>query len=349
MAEDIANVLGVSNKLEHFFDGDEIKITWAVGHLLNLKMLDDYDPKFKDWHKSVTDLPYVPSEFKLRPEKRTKKQLDAILKLIKSNEVTEIVNACDAAREGELIFRRIITYAELSTQISRMWMQSMTPKAILQAFESRKSGSDFQSLSDAAFARSEADWIIGMNGTRIANKHLPRKKGQKTATSLGRVQTATLAMIVDHELEILSHVPEPYWQLHGTFAHKSGRWVGKWLRTTSSQKDWTDDRIYDENEKIELESKLKKASTVTVSEKSRIKKERPPLNLDLTTLQKRTNSLWSWTSTRTLKTAQDLYDSFKLITYPRTDSQYLPDDMKDVVHETIKNLGSQKEYAEFST
>jgi len=349
VAEDIANVLGVSKKTEHFFDGDEIKITWAVGHLLNLKMLDDYDPKFKDWHKSVTDLPYVPSEFKLNPEKRTKKQLDAILKLIKSKDVTEIVNACDAAREGELIFRRIITYAELSTQISRMWMQSMTPEAILQAFESRKSGDEFQALSDAAFARSEADWIIGMNGTRIANKHLPRKKGQRAATSLGRVQTATLAMIVDHELEILSHIPEPYWQLQGTFSHTSGQWVGKWVRSGTSKKEWKDDRIYDETEKNELESKLKDATTISVSEQSRIKKERPPLNLDLTTLQKKTNSLWSWTSTRTLRTAQDLYDSFKLITYPRTDSQHLPDDMKDVVNETIKKLGTQKEYSQFSS
>ncbi|MDA0842513.1 MAG: DNA topoisomerase [archaeon] len=348
VAQDIASVLGVSKKTDHYYDSPDLKITWASGHLLGLKMLDDYDPKFKDWQKSVEDLPYIPKQFQFQPEKRTKKQLDAILKLIKEDGVQEIVNACDAAREGELIFRRIIEFANLSKKISRMWIQSMTPKAISQAFESRKDGSEYQSLSDAAYARSEADWIIGMNGTRIANKHLPRRKGQKVATSLGRVQTATLAMIVDHELEVLSHIPEPYWQLHATFAHKGGSWTGKWSRSTPTPAEQKQDRIYEPSEKQTLESILQNNSSVSVDEITRTKNERPPLNLDLTNLQKKTNSLWSWTSTRTSKVAQDLYDSFKLITYPRTDSQYLPEDMKDTIVETIQSLSQQNNYKQYS-
>lgn len=348
VAQDIASVLGVSKKTDHYYDSPDLKITWASGHLLGLKMLDDYDPKFKDWQKSVDQLPYIPQQFQFIPEKRTKKQLDAILKLIKEDGVNEIVNACDAAREGELIFRRIIEFADISTETTRMWFQSMTPKAISHAFDTRKTSAEYQSLSDAAYARSEADWIIGMNGTRIANKHLPRKKGQRVATSLGRVQTATLAMIVDHEIEVLSHIPEPYWQLHATIAHEGGLWTGKWSRSTPTPPEQKEDRIYELTEKQSLESILRNDSSVLVDEITRTKNERPPLNLDLTNLQKKTNSLWSWTSKRTLSVAQDLYDSFKLITYPRTDSQYLPEDMKDTITETIKHLGQQKDYAQFA-
>ena len=348
VASDIAQVLGIDKKTEHFFDGDTIKVTWAVGHLLTLQMLDDYDSKFKNWHSSLEDLPYVPEKFQIQPVKRTKKQLDAILKLLKSNSVEEIVNACDAAREGELIFRRIVEYANSSSTITRMWMQSMTPKAIATAYEQRKGGDDYAALSDAAHARSEADWIIGMNGTRVANRYLPKKRGQRTATSLGRVQTATLAMIVDHEIEVLSHIPEPFWQLHATFDHEGGTWIGKWSRNGESKENQKPDRIYDAEEKERIEKILSEKNDVSVSEQSRTKNERPPLNLDLTNLQKKANSLWSWSSSRTLKVAQDLYDTFKLITYPRTDSQYLPDDMNDVVMETITSLSKQKDYTSFS-
>ena len=214
VANDIAKVLGATSKSDTHWQGNDIIVTWAIGHLLQLKYMDDYDEAFKDWRKTIDRLPYIPETFEYKPiGGRGKKQLSAINKLIKSKDVEEIVNACDAAREGELIFRTIVKHSKTKTKTSRMWLQSMTKDSIQQAWEGRASGEDYNALRDAEYSRSEADWIIGMNGSRVANSFLPRKKNERSAISLGRVQTATLAMIVSHELEVLSHIPLPYWQL----------------------------------------------------------------------------------------------------------------------------------------
>ena len=224
VAEDLANILGVRSKQETHWVSDDIIITWAIGHLLELKYMDDYDEAFKNWRGTVDRLPFIPTDFQYKPKSgRGKKQLSAILKLIKAKGVTEIVNACDAAREGELIFRTIVQHAKTKVPTSRMWMQSMTADAMLKAFEERQSGNTYQALSDAAYSRSQADWIIGMNGSRIATR-LPQNR-DRSANSLGRVQTATLAMVVDHELEVLSHVPVPYWQLNATFHAGDATWT----------------------------------------------------------------------------------------------------------------------------
>ena len=204
VANDIANVLGISKKTDSHWDSDEIKVTWAVGHLLQLKYMDDYDADFKDWRKTVDRLPYIPEEFQYKPiGGRNKKQLQAIIKLIKDKSTTEVVNACDAAREGELIFRTIMHHSKSKSKTTRMWLQSMTKDSIQTAWDGRQPGENYSSLMDAAYSRSESDWVIGMNGSRIANSFLPKKRNEKTAISLGRVQTATLAMIVDHEIIIL--------------------------------------------------------------------------------------------------------------------------------------------------
>ena len=349
VAEDLANVLGVSKKLETHWHSEDIVITWAIGHLLELKYMDDYDNEFKNWRGTIDRLPFIPDSFQYKPKGgRGKKQLSAILKLMKDKSVTEIVNACDAAREGELIFRTILEHSKVKTPTSRMWMQSMTYDAMLKAFETRKSGETYQALSDAAYSRSRADWIIGMNGSRIATR-LPQNR-DRSANSLGRVQTATLALVVDHELEVLSHIPVPYWQLNGTFVAGEAHWTGRWERTghkdDSDRPEYKSHRIMEASEKEEIETMLASPGDFTTEEKSRTKKEQPPLNFDLTTLQKRANSMWSWSAKRTLSVAQDLYDKFKLTTYPRTDSKYLPEDMPETVAKTLDNLGGQSDYAE---
>ena len=349
VAEDLANVLGVGKKLETHWHSEDIIITWAIGHLLELKYMDDYDNEFKNWRGTIDRLPFIPDAFQYKPKGgRGKKQLSAILKLMKDKSVTEIVNACDAAREGELIFRTILEHSKVKTPTSRMWMQSMTYDAMLKAFETRKSGDTYQALSDAAYSRSRADWIIGMNGSRIATR-LPQNR-DRSANSLGRVQTATLALVVDHELEVLSHIPVPYWQLNGTFVAGEANWTGRWERTghkdDPDRPEYKSHRIMEASEKEEIETMLASPGDFTTEEKSRTKKEQPPLNFDLTTLQKRANSMWSWSAKRTLGVAQDLYDKFKLTTYPRTDSKYLPEDMPETVAKTLDSLGGQSDYAE---
>ncbi|MEC8816384.1 MAG: DNA topoisomerase, partial [Candidatus Thermoplasmatota archaeon] len=349
VAEDLANVLGVGKKTETHWHSDDIIITWAIGHLLELKYMDDYDVAFKNWRGTVDRLPFIPDNFQYKPKSgRGKKQLSAILKLVKDKSVSEIVNACDAAREGELIFRTIVQHAKTKTPTSRMWMQSMTYDAMLQAFENRQSGDDYQALSDAAYSRSQADWIIGMNGSRIATR-LPQNR-DRSANSLGRVQTATLAMVVDHELEVLSHVPVPYWQLNATFRAGDATWTARWERTghkdDPERPEYKAHRIMDAAEKDSIETILSSDEAFQTEEQQRTKKEQPPLNFDLTTLQKRANSLWSWSAKRTLGVAQDLYDKFKLTTYPRTDSKHLPEDMHETVAKTLDQLGAQGDYSE---
>ncbi|MEC7503646.1 MAG: DNA topoisomerase [Candidatus Thermoplasmatota archaeon] len=349
VAEDLANVLGVGKKTETHWHSDDIIITWAIGHLLELKYMDDYDVAFKNWRGTVDRLPFIPDNFQYKPKSgRGKKQLSAILKLVKDKSVSEIVNACDAAREGELIFRTIVQHAKTKTPTSRMWMQSMTYDAMLQAFENRQSGDDYQALSDAAYSRSQADWIIGMNGSRIATR-LPQNR-DRSANSLGRVQTATLAMVVDHELEVLSHVPVPYWQLNATFRAGDATWTARWERTghkdDPERPEYKAHRIMDAAEKDSIETILSSDEAFQTEEQQRTKKEQPPLNFDLTTLQKRANSLWSWSAKRTLGVAQDLYDKFKLTTYPRTDSKHLPEDMHETVAKTLDQIGAQGDYSE---
>ena len=259
VANDIANVLGVKGKHETHWEGSGLVVTWAVGHLLQLKYMDDYDAAFKDWRKTVDRLPFVPETFEYKPiGGRGKKQLTAVSKLIKDKSVTEIVNACDAAREGELIFRTIVQHTKSKVQTSRMWLQSMTKDAITTAYEQRKDGTEYNALMDAAYARSEADWIIGMNGSRIANSFLPRKRNERAAISLGRVQTATLAMVVDHELEVLGHKPLPFWQLNADFTAGEARWNARWERTNHvdnpDEPDYKPHRIVEQAEHDRLKA-----------------------------------------------------------------------------------------------
>lgn len=354
VANDIANVLGVKGKHETHWQGDGIVVTWAVGHLLQLKYMDDYDAAFKDWRKTVDRLPYVPETFEYKPiGGRGKKQLTAVSKLIKDKSVTEIVNACDAAREGELIFRTIVQHTKSKAKTSRMWLQSMTKDAITTAYEGRRDGAEYNALKDAAYARSEADWIIGMNGSRIANSFLPRKRNERAAISLGRVQTATLAMVVDHELEVLAHKPLPFWQLNADFKAGDASWNARWERANHvdnpDEPDYKPHRIVEQAEHDRLKAIVESGAKADVEETRRDAKEKPPLNFDLTSLQREANNLWSWSAKRTLGIAQNLYADLKLTTYPRTDSRHLPTDMKEEISKIVRQLGAQDDYNNHSS
>ncbi len=349
VAEDIAKVLGVGQKTDTHWLSDDIVITWAVGHLLELKTPEEYDDRLKDWRKSVDLLPFIPESFELKPNSgrgNNRKQLTAIKKLISPKNCTEIVNACDAAREGELIFRRIIEFAKSKVPMSRMWLQSMTPDSILKAYDGRQDAETYSLLRDAAVSRAEADWIIGMNGSRIASTFLRTGRNDGTSMSLGRVQTATLAMIVDKELDILGHDAKPFWELEAEFKSDDCQWSARWERRNNVE-DKEDPltkahRITQESEKKILEDLIGSDGDYITTQKHRDSKENPPLNFDLTTLQREANSTWSWTSRRTLSVAQELYDTHKLTTYPRTDSRHLPEDMMESIGKTIKQLGAQE-------
>ena len=355
VATDIAKVLGVNSKKDTHWESDEIWITWAVGHLLELKTPEEYDESFKNWRKSIEKLPFIPDKFQLKPitgRSSNRKQLTAIKKMITSKECTEVVNACDAAREGELIFRRIIEFSKVKCKTSRMWLQSLTADSIQNAWGNRAASSDYEPLRDAAVSRAEADWIIGMNGSRVAATFLRTGRNDKKSLSLGRVQTATLGMIVDHELSILSHNPAPFWELEGNFESGDAKWTARWER--ADHKDDPENperkahRIIESSEKEMLEGILESEGEFTVSQSERDSKEKPPLNFDLTSLQREANNLWSWSARRTLSVAQELYDTHKLTTYPRTDSRFLPEDMMESVSKTIRQLGAQDKLNEHS-
>ena len=351
VAADIATTLSVTKKLETHWESDDIIVTWAVGHLLELKTPEEYDDSFKNWHKSLDKLPFIPSNFQLKPiggRGSNKKQLTAIKKLITNKQCTEVVNACDAAREGELIFRRIVQFANIKASSSRMWLQSMTKDAIMNAWNIRKDASDYNDLRDAAESRAEADWIIGMNGSRVASTLLRVGRRDRKSLSLGRVQTATLAMIVDHELKILSHNPEPFWSLEAQFQSPEALWTARWERINHKddpeRPEHKAHRITDLSEKEEIEKLLANNDGFIVDQTERESAEKPPLNFDLTSLQREANNLWSWSARRTLSVAQELYDTHKLTTYPRTDSRYLPEDMVETISKTIRQLGAQESF-----
>ena len=348
VASDIAKVLGVAAKEDTHWQSEEIIVTWAVGHLLELKTPEEYDAAFKNWRGTIDKLPFIPEDFELKPitgRGNNRKQLTAIKKLITAKSCTEVVNACDAAREGELIFRRIVEFAKVKKPMSRMWLQSMTNDSIQDAWDNRATSSDYEPLRDAAVSRAEADWIIGMNGSRVAATFLRTSRNDKKSLSLGRVQTATLAMIVDHELDVLSHNPEPFWELEAKFDSGPANWSARWER--ANHKDDPDrpefkaHRIMEKSEKEMLESVLESEGDFSVSQKDRDSKEKPPLNFDLTSLQREANNMWSWSARRTLSVAQELYDTHKLTTYPRTDSRHLPEDMMEEISKTIRKLGAQ--------
>jgi DNA topoisomerase III len=314
--------------------GDEYIVSWAVGHLVGLADPEAYDERLKKWR--FADLPIVPEKFKLVPnDDKAKKQLNAIHKLMKSKDVDLIVNACDAGREGELIFAYTYETSGVKKPVKRLWLNSMTKKAIQEAFEHLRDGDEMKLLEEAARSRSEADWLVGMNATRAASIRL--RAAFDGAVSLGRVQTPTLALLVRRELAIRAFVPEPYWLVEANFAATGDRlYSGRYLGGK---------RIPEAEATKIVEESRDKPGLVTKLEKKE-ERERPELLYDLTSLQRNANVLFGFSARRTLAAAQKLYEEHKAITYPRTSSRFLTSDMITEIKPTADFVGRNSKYTE---
>ncbi|MDP7001292.1 MAG: DNA topoisomerase [Candidatus Poseidoniaceae archaeon] len=339
VAEDIARVLGAGEKKTSYWQGEGVFVSWAIGHLLELQSPEEYDDKYRRW--TLEHLPIFPDEFLMKPksDKSRKKQLKSIIDLLKTGDIDEVINACDAAREGELIFWEIIKHSKTDSTKSRMWLQSLTSSAIKQAYERRRPASEYSGLRDAAVARAEADWLIGMSCSRAMSIRMPNER-DRSPYSIGRVQTPTLAILVDRELEHLSHVPMPYWTIKADVSAGDAFWSAEWARQSGEHRD----RITSSEELEKVQSALSSDGEVTIEESIKSRQERSPLCFDLTTLQRHASNQWSWSATYTGQIAQSLYDEYKLTTYPRTDSKYLPNDMRESVNDLIKDLSKQSEF-----
>ena len=315
-------------------ESDDYVVSWAVGHLVGLAEPDTYDPKLKRWR--FADLPIVPEKFRLVPnDDKAKKQLKAVHNLMRRSDVTRVVNACDAGREGELIFAYLFETAGVDKPVERLWLNSMTKKAIQSAFEELRPAEEMRRLEEAARSRSEADWLVGMNATRAASIRL--RAAFDGAVSLGRVQTPTLALVARREQEIRAFVPEPYWLVEAAFeATAERRYRGRYLGGK---------RIAEAEAEAIVAACAGRAGEITKLEKTE-ERERPQLLYDLTSLQRHGNTLYGFSARRTLGAAQRLYEEHKAITYPRTNSRFLTSELIGEIKPTAELVGrADRRYA----
>ena len=349
VAQDIVRALtpvaGKFEKHDDHFESDRYVVTSAVGHLVEIQAPEQYDVKRGKW--SFANLPVIPPHFDLKPVDKTKSRLSAVVKQAKRKDVTALVNACDAGREGELIFRLIEQYAgggkPLGKPVKRLWLQSMTPQAIREGFEHLRSEQQMQGLADAARSRSEADWLVGINGTRAMTAFNSRDGGF-FLTTVGRVQTPTLAVVVEREEQIRKFVSRDYWEIHASFLAEAGEYAGKWFgpnwKADAEDKEKKAERVWDARRAIEIADAVRgKAATVT--EESTPKTEASPGLFDLTSLQREANGRFGFSAKTTLALAQSLYEKHKALTYPRTDSRHLPEDYVPVVKQTFEMLADK--------
>jgi DNA topoisomerase III len=340
VGRDLSHALpGAFQKHEGYLESESHVVTWAVGHLVQLAEPDEYDPKYKKWR--MADLPIVPDEFRLVVrDERSKKQFGVINRLLKRTDVDDVVNACDAGREGELIFAWTYEKAAAKKPVERLWLSSMTSAAIKQAFGALKPATEFARLEEAARSRSEADWIVGMNSTRAATIRL--RSSFDGAVSLGRVQTPTLAILARREEEIRAFVPEPYWLVDATFEPSGGeggrRYHGRYHAGSQPRM-----KTAEEAEAI-VAAVRDQSGEITKLETS-TKKERAPLLYDLTSLQRDANTRFGFSARRTLAAAQRLYEEHKALTYPRTNSRFLTGDMVPELKPIAALVGHHREYA----
>jgi DNA topoisomerase-3 len=336
VGQDLARVLkGPFQKGEGWLEGPEHVITWAVGHLVQLAEPDEYDPKLKRWR--MDDLPIVPERFKLVVrDERSRKQMSVVTKQIGRDDIGEVVNACDAGREGELIFAYLYEKAKGKKPVSRLWLNSMTNAAMKEAFTSLRPAEDFARLEQAARSRSEADWIVGMNATRAATIRL--RSSFDGAVSLGRVQTPTLAIIARREEEIKAFVPEPYWLVDATFEAEGKRVYAGRFHEGAKPRIAT----AEEAEAIVRACEGKPGLIRKLEKKEQ--REKAPMLYDLTTLQREANNRYGFSAKRTLAAAQRCYEEHKALTYPRTNSRYLTSDMVAEIKPIAELVGAHSEY-----
>jgi DNA topoisomerase-3 len=338
VAGDISKALGKFEKNADFYENDQYVISSAVGHLLTIAVPEQFEVKRGKW--TFAHLPVIPPHFDLLPIEKNEARLKVLVKLIKRKDVTAIVNACDAGREGELIFRYIVQYAKSDKPIQRLWLQSMTPAAIRDGFAHLRTDGEMIPLADAATCRSESDWLIGINGTR-AMTAFNSKTGGFHLTTVGRVQTPTLAILVEREEKIKKFIPRNYWEIHGTFGAQAGEYAGRWFDEKFSKKEGDDqlkqERVWGVSFAEAIKTKcLGKPGIVT--EESRPTTSMSPQLYDLTTLQREANGRFGFSAKNTLGLAQALYEKHKVLTYPRTDSRALPEDYLETVKTTLGML-----------
>ena len=346
VANDIAKALGGFTKQKDFLESDDYVLSSAVGHLVEIGMPEEEEVKRGKW--TFAQLPAIPSAFALKPIEKTEDRLKLLLKLLKRKDVTGLINACDAGREGELIFRYIVQYAKAKHPIQRLWLQSMTQNAIRDGFKKLESGETYEPLADAAVCRSESDWLVGINGTR-AMTAFNSKSGGFQLTTVGRVQTPTLAILVEREEKIKAFVSRDYWEVVANFAASGGEYTGRWFDEKFKKTDdegLRAERLWDAKKANALVAKCLGKPGI-VEEESKPTTQAPPMLFDLTSLQREANSRFGFSAKTTLGLAQALYEKHKVLTYPRTDSRALPEDYIPTVNETLKVL-KEGEYNTFA-
>ncbi|MES2280307.1 MAG: DNA topoisomerase III [Pseudomonadota bacterium] len=349
VAQDIVRAItptaGKFEKHDEYFESDEWLITSAVGHLVEIQAPEEFDVKRGKW--SFANLPVIPPYFDLKPMDKTKTRLNAIVKLTKRKDVSALVNACDAGREGELIFRLIQQYAKSKHPVKRLWLQSMTPAAIREGFETLRSEKQMQGLADAARSRSEADWMVGINGTRAMTAFNSRDGGF-FLTTVGRVQTPTLSVVVEREEKIRKFISRDYWEIHATFLAEAGEYPAKWFDpkwkkaianadNAEPDAELKADRVWSEKEARAIAEAVR-GKSATVTEESKPTTQAAGQLFDLTSLQREANGKFGFSAKTTLSIAQSLYERHKALTYPRTDSRALPEDYLPVVKKTFEML-----------
>ena len=337
VASDVARALGGLKKVDEHFEDDRYLISSAIGHLVELALPSELDVKRGKW--SFANLPIIPDQFELRPIEKTKARFNMLKRLMQRKDVDLLINACDAGREGELIFRYLVKSSGVKKPVRRLWLQSMTPDAIREAFQHLRSDEEMIPLAKAAVCRSESDWLVGINGTRAMTAFNTRTAGGFQLTPVGRVQTPTLAILAEREDKIHHFKPRTYFEVFGDFEVKAGTYGGRWFREDFSRNDDEDaraERIWDKANADEIKNRcLGKAGVATEERKPTT--QAPPLLYDLTSLQREANAR-GFSAKRTLQIAQQLYERHKVITYPRTDSRFLPEDYLPTVKATLSKI-----------
>jgi len=336
VGRDIASALGRHRNEKGALTGDGWTVTWALGHLAELAPPDAYGEQYKKWR--LETLPILPERFKVRVNHKTRDQFTTVKNLLRDPSVTEVVNACDAGREGELIFAYLYGLSGCKRPVRRLWVSSLTLEAIRDGFDSLRSGSLMRPLEDAARSRGEADWIVGMNATRAYSVRFGRPGD---VLSVGRVQTPTLRLLVDREKEIEGFKPEKFWTVHARFAREDLTYDGAWFKNKQN-------RLKGKEAAEEVATKVQGGTGVVKKAEKKTASEKPPLLYDLTELQRNANARYGFTAERTLRAAQALYEEKKLITYPRTSSRYLSKDMVGGVKKRVEAAGALPALAPFA-
>jgi DNA topoisomerase-3 len=342
VANDIARVLGGFTRHGDYYESRDYVLSSAIGHLLELVPPEGVEVKRGKW--SFANLPVIPPHFDLQPIERTEERLRLLVKLLARKDVTGVINACDAGREGELIFRYIIRHARNKKPIERLWLQSMTQGAIREGFEQLRKDRELRPLADAAVCRSESDWLVGINGTR-AMTAFNSKEGGFYKTTVGRVQTPTLAILVEREDRIRSFKPRDYWEIHATFAAAQGEYAGRWFdENFQKAKEGTEakpERVWEEKRAAAIRASCLGRPGVA-TEEAKPASQLSPLLYDLTSLQREANGRFGFSAKTTLALAQALYERHKVLTYPRTDARALPEDYLGTVKKTLDAFAEQK-------